>query len=152
MGVQRLELRSAMTGFSSTYSPKGSGAIISGSFGVVNYVEDILRVYDDVLMDILKSTAEEAQVSMREQARTSDTGWADIADAISVEYNHDNRQFSYTIVGDETTQGRAMDLEYGNGHLAPTPFLRGTILQQQDKQTDAINSRLRQTLVRSVGG
>lgn len=139
-----------MTGFSSTHTPKSSGAIINGSFGVVDYVENILSVYDKVLMDILHSTAEQAQTSMQEQARTSDTGWAEIADSISVEYNHDNRQFSYTIVGDEATQERAMNLEYGNGHLAPTPFLRGTILQQQDKQTDSINSRLRKTLLENT--
>lgn len=139
-----------MTGFSSTHTPKSSGAIINGSFGVVDYVENLLSVYDKVLMDILHSTAEQAQTSMQEQARTSDTGWAEIADSISVEYNHDNRQFSYTIVGDEATQERAMNLEYGNGHLAPTPFLRGHILQQQDKQTDSINSRLRKTLLENI--
>lgn len=141
-----------MTGFSSTYSPKGSDGIINGSFGVVDYVENLLNVYDKVLMEILHSTAEEAQTSMQEQARTSSTGWAEIADSISVKYNHENRQFSYTIVGDEETQERAMNLEYGNGHLAPTPFLRGTILQQQDKQTDSINSRLRKTLLENIGG
>lgn len=136
-----------MTGISSTYSPKGSGGIINGSLAVVDYVDNLLRVYDAVLMDILHSQAAQTQSQMREDARKSDTGWADIADAISVEYDHDNRQFSYTIEGDDATQERAMNLEYGNGHLAPTPFLRGTILQQQDKVTADVNSRLRKTLL-----
>lgn len=136
-----------MTGSSSTYSHYGSGAIFTKAFSAVNYVDNLLRVYDDVLMDILHERARQTQEEMREEARKSNTGWADVADFISVSYNHDERNFSYTIEGDEATQERAMNLEYGNGHLAPTPFLRGTVLQQQDKVTEDINTRLRKVLL-----
>lgn len=136
-----------MTGSSLTHSPNSSGGMITGTFGAVEYVDNMLREYDKVLMQILHGSAAKAQTDLRKQASQSDTGWAEIADSISVEYNHENRQFSYTITGDDATQERAMNLEYGNGHLAPTPLLRGSILQQQDKQTEEINSRLRKTLM-----
>jgi hypothetical protein len=96
-------------------------------------------------MDILHSKAKQTQNEMQDNARKSDTGWADIADSISVSYEHENRQFAYSISGDDATQEKAMNLEYGNGHLAPTPLLRGSILQQQDKQTEEINSKMRET-------
>lgn len=134
-------------GTTSSRTPKSSGGIINGSLAVVDYVDNLLRVYDDVLMNILHEQAQQTQIDLREQARQSDTGWVDVADAISVQYDHDNRQFSYTITGDDATQEHAMNLEYGNGHLAPTPLLRGTILQQQDKVTADINSKLRKTLL-----
>lgn len=136
-----------MSGFSSTYTPKGSGGIFNGSLSAVDYVDNLLRIYDKTLMDILHSKAKQTQNEMRESARKSGTGWAGIADSISVSYEHENRQFSYSISGDDATQEKAMNLEYGNGHLAPTPLLRGTILQQQDKDTEEINSRLRRTLM-----
>jgi hypothetical protein len=136
-----------MTGSSLTHSPNSSSGIITGTFGAIEYVDNMLREYDKVLMQILHGSAAKAQTDLRKQASQSNTGWAEIADSISVEYVHDNRQFSYTITGDEATQEKAMNLEYGNGHLAPTPLLRGSILQQQDKQTEEINSSLRKTLL-----
>jgi len=132
-----------MSGSSSTNSPNGSGAVITGTFSVVTYAENILSQYDKILMDILKSKATERQTEMRTNASASKTGWSEIANSIEVGYDHDSRSFTYTIAGDEATQRRAMDLEYGNGHLAPTPLLRTTILQQQDKDTDDINNALR---------
>ena len=138
-----------MSGFSSTYLHDGSGAIFTGSFSVVDYAENILSQYDDALMTILKEKAQERQREIREAAATSDTGWASLANSIQVEYDHPTRNFTYTISGDEEAQRKALDLEYGNGHLAPTPLLRGTILQQQDKDTDDINSRLRTLLMES---
>lgn len=136
-----------MTGFSSTYTPKSSGGIFNGSLSAIDYVDNLLRIYDKVLMDILHEKAAQTQSALQETARNSNTGWVNIADAISVTYEHENRQFSYTINGDDATQEKAMNLEYGNGHLAPTPLLRGTVLQQQDKDTQEINSRLRKTLL-----
>ena len=137
-----------MSGSSPTYLPNGSGAIFTGTFSVVTYAENILLEYDKVLMDILKKKAEERQTEMRTSASKSGTGWSELAESIEVGYDHDSRSFTYTIAGDEANQRRAMDLEYGNGHLAPTPFLRTTILQQQDKDTDDINNALRGALQR----
>ena len=136
-----------MTGSSSTYASYGSGAVFTKAFSAVLYVDNLLRVYDKVLMDILHQQAKQTQDELQEAARNSSTGWVDVADAISVTYDHENRQFSYTIAGDDATQERAMNLEYGNGHLAPTPLLRGTVLQQQDKVSDDINTKLRRTLL-----
>ena len=136
-----------MTGFSSTYTPKSSGGIFNGSLSAIDYVDNLLRIYDKVLMDILHEKAAQTQSELQETARNSNTGWVNIADSISVTYEHENRQFSYTINGDNATQEKAMNLEYGNGHLAPTPLLRGTVLQQQDKDTQEINSKLRKTLL-----
>ena len=139
-----------MTGFSSTYTPKGSSGIFNGSLSVVDYVDNLLRIYDKTLMDILHAKAAQTQSDMQETASKSDTGWANIANTISVTYEHESRQFSYSISGDDATQEKAMNLEYGNGHLAPTPFLRTTILQQQDKDTSDINAQLRKTLLENI--
>lgn len=136
-----------MTGYSDNYSPTGSKGIIKGTFSVVDYAENVLRRYDDALMGILKAKAASRQSELRETARTSDTGWASIADSIEVNYNHESRNFTYTISGDEATQEKAMNLEYGNGHLAPTPLLRGTVLQQQDKDTKEIDEALKRILM-----
>lgn len=138
-----------MSGMSLSYLPNGSGAIFTGSFSVVDYAENVLRQYDDVLMSVLKDKATERQKEIRKTAATSDTGWASLANSIEVTYDHDSRNFTYTIAGDEQEQRKALDLEYGNGHLAPTPLLRGTILQQQDKDADDINTRLRKLLMES---
>lgn len=136
-----------MTGSSKTHSSTGSKGIFNGTFSAVEYAENILSRYDDALMSILNQKAESRQAELRETARTSDTGWASIANSIEVKYDHESRNFTYTINGDEATQEKAMNLEYGNGHLAPTPLLRGTVLQQQDKDTKEIDTALQRLLM-----
>lgn len=120
---------------------------MTGTFSVVEYAETILRKYDDALMSILKEKAAQRQQELRKAAASSKTGWSDLADLIQVDYDHESRNFMYTISGDEANHQKALDLEYGNGHMAPTPLLRGTILQQQDKDADDINNALRKTLM-----
>lgn len=139
-----------MTGSSNTHSSTGSKGIFNGSFYAVDYAENILRRYDDALMSILQEKAQDRQREIRETARTSDTGWAAIADSIEVNYDHESRNFTYTISGDEAVHEKAMNLEYGNGHLAPTPLLRGTVLQQQDKDTRDIDNALRNLLSQGI--
>lgn len=138
-----------MSGFSSTYLPDGFGSIFTGSLAAVDYAEHVLRQYDEVLMSVLQEKAKERQGEIRQTAMTSDTDWSALANSIEVNYDHETRNFTYTIAGDEEAQSKALDLEYGNGHLAPTPLLRGTILQQQDKDSDDINTRLRTLLMES---
>lgn len=135
-----------MTGSFSTNLSTGSKPIISGSFAAVAYAENILRAYDNALLEILHSKAKQTQEELRENARNSSTGWADIADYITVEYHHDERQIAYTIAGSESIQDKAMNLEYGNGQLAPSPLLRTNILRQQDADSNDINESLRRAL------
>lgn len=130
-----------MTGSSMTNSDTGSNGIVTGIFGVVAYAEYILDNYDSVVTNLLQEHAKEQQSALRKQAKASDTGWKDIAKHINVNYSHEEREFNYTVSGKKNQQ-TAMNLEYGNGQIPPTPLLRSNILQTQYDSENSINNKM----------
>jgi len=131
-----------MTGSNSTPAHSGSSGIIKGSFGVVEYVSNLLKTYDEVVTDALTTFATEEQNALRTSALESKSGWRDIANNINVAYDHASRNIAYTISGGEDTQNKAMNLEYGNGALPPTPLLRNHVLKGQYESEMKINNRM----------
>lgn len=127
-----------MTGSSTTDSNTGSGGIINGVFGVVNYVEYILNNYDSVVTNSLNEEAKKRQRDLRKMARASDTEWKDLAKHIKVRYDHEERMFTYTVDG-KANQQKAMTLEYGDGPTPPTPFFRSSALQSAYDSERSIN-------------
>lgn len=130
-----------MTGSSTIESNTGSNGIITGSFAAVDYAEYILQHYDAVVTNLLNEQAKEQQRNLRKQARESDTGWKDLAKHIKVEYSHEERNFVYSVSG-KKNQSKALDLEYGNGQVPPTPFLRSAILQTQYDSEQSLNQKM----------
>jgi hypothetical protein len=116
--------------------------MITGSFAAVDYVENLLKNYDSVVMDSLTSHAIAEQATLRASAMKSDTGWREIANNINVTYDHQSRQISYTMSGGEDVQNKAMNLEYGNGALPPTPLLRNHVLKGQYESEMKINNKM----------
>ncbi len=127
-----------MNGSSTTYSNTGSDGIITGAFGVVNYAEYILNNYDSIVKNALDEEAKTRQKQLRKMARASDTDWKDLARYIKVQYNHEERMFSYTVEG-KKNQEKAMNLEYGNGPTPPVPFFRSSALQSAFESEESIN-------------
>lgn len=127
-----------MSGSSTNNSSTGSDGIITGVFGVVNYVENILNTYDDVVLKALHAEARKRQSDLRKQASASDTEWKDLAKHIMVRYDHETRNFNYTVKG-KKNQEKAMNLEYGNGPTPPTPFFRSSALQSAYDSEASIN-------------
>jgi hypothetical protein len=130
-----------MSGSSTTDTTTGSKGIFTGSFAAVDYAEYILHHYDAVVTNLLNEQASEQQRNLRKQARESDTGWKDLAKHIKVEYSHEERNFVYSVNG-KKNQSKALDLEYGNGQVPPTPFLRSAILQTQYDSEQRLNQKM----------
>lgn len=130
-----------MSGSSTIETTSGSNGMITGSFAAVDYAEYILHHYDAVVTNLLHEQAREQQRSLRKQARESDTGWKDLAKHIKVEYSHEERNFVYSVNG-KKNQSKALDLEYGNGAVPPTPFLRSAILQTQYDSEQSLNQKM----------
>jgi hypothetical protein len=131
-----------MVGSDSTHAHSGSKGIITGSFKVVDYVENLLKSYDSVVMDALNQFAAGEQATLRSAAMDSKSGWRDIANNINVAYNHESRQIAYTVSGGDDVQNKAMNLEYGNGALPPTPLLRNHTLKGQYDSEMKINNQM----------
>lgn len=136
-----------MTGSSSSYMSTSSTGIFTGSFGAVEYAEAVLQRYDEVLMQALKAAAQDEQARVRKAALQMQSGWSELSDKLLVQYDHEGRQFTYTIEGDERTQEKGMNLEYGNGHLAPEPLLRSNAIQSDYTMGASINEVLRSGLM-----
>jgi len=132
-----------MTGSSSSYTSTGSKGVFTGSFGAIDYAQNILSKYDEILMKAFKDNAKAEQARIQKEANTRDSGWKDIADKIRVDYDHEGRQFSYSIEGDEATQSHAMSLEYGDGKNPPDSLLRTSAISSQHDMSTDINQTLR---------
>jgi hypothetical protein len=132
-----------MTGSSSSYTSTSSKGVFTKSFGVIDYAQNILSKYDEILMQAFKDNAKAEQARVQKEANTRESGWKDISDKIKVAYDHEGRQFSYSIEGDESTQSHAMTLEYGDGTNPPDPLLRTSAIGSQHDMSTDINQTLR---------
>lgn len=136
-----------MTGSSSSYTSTSSSGMITGTFAAVEYAQNVLATYDKVLMDALKQAAKEETARIQKTARSEGSIWKEVADNLEVVYDHDNRQFTYTLSGDESVQRKAAGFEYGDMDQAPQPLLRSGALQGQYDLERNINDTLRTGLM-----
>lgn len=132
-----------MTGSSSSYTSTSSKGVFTGSFGVIDYAQNILSKYDEILIKAFNETAKAEQARVQKEANTRESGWKNVSDKIRVAYDHEGRQFSYSIDGDESTQSHAMTLEYGDGNNPPDPLLRTSAIGSQHDMSTDINQTLR---------
>lgn len=135
-----------MTGSSSSYTSTSSKGVFTGSFGVIDYAKTILSKYDEILIKAFNETAKAEQARVQKEANARESGWKNVSDKIRVAYDHEGRQFSYSIEGDESTQSHAMTLEYGDSNNPPDPLLRTSAISSQHGMSTDINQTLRDGL------
>jgi hypothetical protein len=135
-----------MTGnYSSTLS-QGSNGIFTGSFGAVDEVKTLVSEYHAVLMQAIKDAAKEETQRVRQAASDEKSPWNSIADSLNVDFDYNEGQFVYGVQGDEKTQQKAMDLEYGTLENAPAPLLRSSAIQGQYDLSLTLDSKVNNEL------
>lgn len=114
-----------MTGSSSTQLNDSSAPLLSGMPSFVGYFQSVISDYHAALSRAIDQIAEDEQAMVRDKARTSDTGWASLADKIKVQYSSDERMLKYTVdTADETEAYKAQTLEFGDNTNPASPLLR----------------------------
>lgn len=135
-----------MSGNYSSTIDQGSNGIFTGSFTAVEEVKTLLAEYQVTLMKALKDASARETQRIQQAASAEDSPWNGIASALKVDYDAEEGQFVYGVEGDEETQRKAMDLEYGTLEQAPAPLLRSSAIQGQYDLSSAIDSSVRHEL------
>lgn len=122
-----------MTGSSSTQPSDSSVPLLSGMPSFVGYFQSVISDYHAALSNAIDQIAEDEQAMVRDKARTSDTGWASLADKIKVQYSSDDRMLQYTVdTADEDEAYKAHTLEFGDDTNPASPLLRTSAHRSKD--------------------
>lgn len=135
-----------MSGNYSSTIDQGSNGIFTGSFTAVEEVKTLLAEYQVTLMKALKDASARETERIRQAASAEDSPWNGLANSLSVNFDPTEGQFVYGVEGDEETQRKAMDLEYGTLEQAAAPLLRSSAIQGQYDLSSTIDSSIRHEL------
>jgi len=133
-----------MNGSSSTYTLSDSDGIINGPFGVVEHLENVLRMYEDAINEAVEQFAASEKKRMRRLASSVDNNWNKLKDSLNVRYDYESGDFVYEVEGDDLVRQIAMELEYGTPENPPNSLLRSSALEGAQVSEVEVSTGIRQ--------
>lgn len=136
-----------MNGSSSTHSNESSGPLLIGIPSIVDHLSDLVANYKSALEVAIEYVAKEEQDAVQQKAMASDSGWADLATAIKVQYSKDSHGLDYSVSTKNSTDAyKAQTLEFGDNMNPASPLLRSSAARTKDTFDKRVSEKVNELL------
>lgn len=114
-----------MTGSSSTQPSDSSAPLLSGTPYFIGYFENFVATFKQAVSTAIDTVVAEEQEKVQALAASSDSGWADLAPMINVQYSSEDKGLKYSVATSNNTDAyKAQTLEFGDETNPATGLLR----------------------------
>lgn len=136
-----------MKGSSTTQPDARSGPLLSGTPSIIGHFESVISNYRHSLDLAIEQVAQEEEDFIKQKARMSDSGWADLADQIKVQYARDSYGLDYSISTKNNTDAyKAQTLEFGDQMHPASPLLRTSAARSKETFDNRVSAKVNEIL------